>query len=205
MAFQPVLDTAQIEHIFTLHGVAVQNVHYAEIPGGYALANLQALADAIDAAFATTFTLDMPSEVSYIRTDVRGLAVENDLVATQNAGAGTGTHAGVALPSNVTFALKKSSGLTGRSARGRTFWIGVPDNVATGSGENFVTSAWADAAEADIDFLRAAINGVAGWNAVLVSRFQNKVKRAAGKTFPWLSTSYIDQRLDTQRSRLPTV
>lgn len=203
MAFQKVTDCAQIDWICSLNGITCQNVHYAKMPGGYVLANLQALADAIDGIFATTVVTEVPAEMSYLRTEVRGLAVENDQVATQNAGAGTGTHTGNAYPNNVAFAFKKSSGLTGRSARGRSYWIGVPDNVVLGLDENFVTATWADAAVADIDFFRTIINTTGSWEAVLVSRFLNKVKRSEGVTFPWLTTSYIDQRLDTQRGRLP--
>jgi len=119
MAFQKVEHTARIDHVFTLNGVTVQNTHYARRPGGYTLAQLQVVADGLDTIFVDTFQADMPSEVSYVRTDVSGLDVINDLVATQNAGAGAGTHGGDTLPNNCTFAIKKGSGLTGRRPPGQ--------------------------------------------------------------------------------------
>ncbi len=203
MAFQKVVDTAAVDHIFTLNGVTVQNTHYAKIPGGYNLAALQSVADSIDNIFVDTFQADMPTEVSYVRTDVRGLAVINDLIATQNAGAADGTNIGSALPNNVTFAIKKGSGLTGRSARGRIFWIGIPESELTNANENFLVSTYITSIVADIDLIRTRLDALAGWEAVLVSRFTLGALRSEGKTFPWVTTTNVDARIDTHRGRLP--
>ncbi len=205
MAFQAVPDTAAIDHIWTLNGVTVQNTHYAKLPGGYNLAGLQTVADSIDTIFADTFDDDVPSEAEYVRTDVRGLAVINDLVATQNAGAGPGLHGGDALPNQVTFAIKKGSGLTGRSARGRIFWIGIPDSETQAADENFLVQTYVTSIVADIDLIRTRIDALSGWEAVLVSRFSESVQRPVGVTFPWLTTTNVDLRLDTHRGRLPDV
>lgn len=203
IAFQRVPNTAEIDMIYTLNGVTVQNVFYAQLPTGYVQADLQALADKIDTAFLATFVTEMPPEVAYIRTDVRGLDQINDLTATQNAGAGVGTHTGSAFPNNVTLAIRKTSGLTGRSARGRTFWIGVPDDEVAGADENFLKATWADAAVSDIGTIRNFIGTVGLWEPVLVSRFENKVERDEGALFPWTGESYVDRRVDTHRGRLP--
>lgn len=204
MAFQAVPDTAQIDMVYTLNGEPAQNSFYARLQGGYGLADLQALADVIDAVFLTTFVTEQPAESIYLRTDVRGLASENDLVATQNAGTGAGTHPSSALPNNVTFSIKKSSPFTGRSARGRTFWIGVPNNEVLGTDDNLVTQTWADQVVADIDFVRTQTETVGVWEAVLVSRFANGAKRAMGVTFPWVTTSAVNLVVDTNRGRLPS-
>lgn len=203
MAFQPVPEVAEIDHIFTLNGVTAQNVYYAKRPGGYALADLQALADAIDLVFPTTMNNDMPLEVTYVRTEVRGLALENDQVATQALSTGSGTITGGVAPNQVTFAIKKSSGQTGRAARGRTFWIGIPRANIQVPDENLITSAYAVSIVADVNFIRNQISTVGLWEAVLVSRWLNGVKRAQGVTFPWLSVSNNDLRVDTLRGRLP--
>jgi len=203
MAFQAVPDTAEINMIFTMNGVTVQNVFYAERAGGYVQADLQALADKIDTIFAVTWVTEQPDEVFYVKTEVRGLAVENDLVVEQTAGAGQGTHIGVTLPNQVTFACKKFSGLTGRSARGRTYWIGIPGTEVQSSNENLLKQAYADQIVADVDFVRTQIPTVGTWKAVLVSRFADKVKRVTGKTFPWIGTTHVGLVLDTLRPRLP--
>lgn len=203
MAFQAVPETAEIDHIFTNNGVTVQNTHYAKLPGGYSLANLQELADAIDEVFDDTFKTEMCPEASYIRTDVRGLAVENDLLATQNAGAGVGTHGGASLPNNCTFAIKKLSGKTGRSARGRVFWVSLPETELAAGNENTVVPAFITSMVADINQIRIIIGNTGLWEPVLVSRIQNGAKRETGVTFDWFSTTNTDNIVDTHRGRLP--
>ena len=203
MAFQKVVDVAEIDMIFTLNGVTAQNVFYAKLPGGYALGNLQALADQIDVNWQGNWRTEQPAEAFYVRTEVRGLAVENDLVATASVSSNAGTHISAALPNNVTFAIKKQSGFTGRSARGRCYWIGIPQSEITVADENLLAAAYAALIVANVDTVRTSINTVGLWEAVLVSRQQGGLKRSEGVTFPWVSTINTDLRVDTQRSRLP--
>lgn len=205
MAFQSVPETAEVDIIFTLNGVTVQNTHYARHPGGYILSDLQALADTIDGAFVTNSQDDSPSEVTYVRTEVRGLEFENDQVASANTNSASGTHGGDALPNQVTFAIKKVSGQTGRSARGRVFWVGIPDSETVAADENFLVQTYVDNIVANIDWIRTLINTTSFWTAVLVSRFTAGAKRDEGVTFPWIDTLAVDNRLDTHRGRLPSV
>lgn len=203
MAFQPVPNTVEIDMIFTLNGVAAQNVFYAELPAGYVLADLVALAAQIDVNWQGNWRTEQPGEVTYLRTEVRGLAVPNDLIATDATSTNPGTHISAALPNNVTFSIKKESGLTGRSARGRTYWIGVPTNTLTPVDENLLTQAYVDLIVANVDTVRTSILAVPNWLPVLVSRFTEGLPRAFGVTFPWISTTNVDRRVDTQRGRLP--
>lgn len=205
MAFQPVVDTVEIDMIFTQNGVTAQNVFYAQLVGGYALADLEAMAARIDLQWDGTWKARQTAETAYLRTEVRGLAVENDLVATDNTFAGVGTHIGGAFPNNVTFAIKKESGLTGRSARGRTYWIGVPGSEVEPLDENMLKAAYTALVVAAVDDIREAIATVGLWDPVLVSRFSGGVKRTAGKTFPWIASTNVDDRIDTQRGRLPAI
>lgn len=203
MAFQPVVDTCEIDIIYTLNGVPAQNVLYAELPGGYVLGDLVALANQVDAQVHGTWKNQQSPEAVYVRTEVRGLAVENDLFTSDNSNAGAGLHAGAALPNNVTIALKKESGLTGRSARGRTYWIGVPQTQLVASDENTLNAAYVAAVVAALDSQRTGIVALASWLPVLVSRFSGGVPRTTGKTFSWVSTTNVDVIVDTQRGRMP--
>lgn len=202
MVFQAVPDTVEINLIFTQNDVIVQNVFYALHPGGYNLLAISALAAAIDAQWQGTWRDQQPDEVVYLRTEVRGLAFENDIMAVNNDSTNPGTHVGDAMPNNVTFSLKKVSGLTGRSARGRTYWIGVPRTELTAADENIVESAYVAEMVTSVDSIRGAINGQGTWEAVLVSRFSGGVQRAEGVTFDWIDTVSVDNRIDTQRGRL---
>lgn len=202
MAFQAVPDTVEIDVIYTLHGVLVQNVFYAEFSGGYALANLTALATQIDAAMAAAWLSDQPAEAVYLRTEVRGLAFQNDLAVTNNTSTGPGTETNAALPGNVTFSVKKTSGLTGRSARGRCYWIGIPRDKVKSANENELQTAYAALIAGNVDHIKDVINGTTGWAAVLVSRFTGGALRPFGVTFPWIGTIAVDEVVDTQRKRL---
>ena len=202
MAFQAVINAVEIDVIYTYNGIGVQNVFYAHAPAGYVLLDLQQLAGTIDGVVGGGWLTEQPTEAVYVRTEVRGLTVENDLAASDGTSTGPGTNAGVALPNNVTLSIKKESGLTGRSARGRTYWIGIPRTETTVGDENILTNVYVTAVVANVELIRTGINGLATWNAVLVSRFTGGAERTVGKTFPWISSVAIDQRVDTQRNRL---
>jgi len=203
MAFQAVPDTVEIDMIFTLNGVAAQNVFYAELAGGYQLSDLEALATQIDVNWQGNWRTEQPLEVTYVRTEVRGLAVENDLFAQNSDSSNPGSHVSPSLPNNVTFSIKKSSGLTGRSARGRTYWIGIPTAATKPANENLLDALFVTDLVANVDSVRTSIIAVPDWLPVLVSRFAGGALRTEGVTFPWLSSSAVDDRVDTQRTRLP--
>lgn len=202
MAFQAVPDTVEIDMIFTMNGVAAQNVFYGELIGGYLLADLVALATQIDVNWQGNWRTEQSPEVAYVRTEVRGLAVPNDLIAINNTSANPGTNPSPVMPGNVTFAIKKESGLTGRAARGRTYWVGIPQNTVTAADENQLSAAFITSLVANVDTVRTSIAAVGLWLPVLVSRWLNGVKRGTGVTFPWVSTTNVGTRIDSQRNRL---
>ncbi len=203
MAFQPVVDTVEIDIIYTQHGEAMQNVFYAKLPGGYVLADLAALAVGIDAQVQGTWKAQQVIEAFYSRVEVRGLAVQNDLIATNNTSAGVGVLLGGALPNSVTLAVKKESGLTGRSARGRCYWIGASLGKLKPSDENEFQTVYVDDIVFAVDSIRMQIPSIGLWEAVLVSRFSEGVPRATGLTFDWNSSVAVNEVVDTQRGRLP--
>ncbi len=203
MAFQRVPNTVEVDVIYTYHGITCQNVYYGEFAGGYSLLDLQILAGAVDAAVGVGWLSEQPAEASYVITEVRGLDAEFDLFASDNSSAGPGTDVIPGLPGNVTFSIKKTSGLTGRSARGRSYWIGIPRDKLKGTNENELTAAYTALIVANVELIRTTINAAAGWAAVLVSRISGGVERTpTAITFPWVGTVAVDERIDTQRPRL---
>lgn len=203
MAFQKVVATVEINMNYTLNFEAVQNTYYARLPGGYLQADLQALANKVDLAFPGAMQPFHPPEVTYNKTEVRGLEFPNDLVAESAVSTGVGTAASISLPNQVTFSIKKTSGLTGRSARGRNYWVGIPRNELDPLNENLVLAAFAANLVASIAFVRTSITSVGLWEAVLVSRFELGAKRPEGKVFLWIDETNVDLRVDTLRGRLP--
>jgi len=203
MAFQRVPNTVEIDIIYSYNGELVQNVFYAEFGGAYAQANLQSLADEVDITVDALWLPVQPVEAVYLRTEVRGLNIENDFTATQNLNTGPGLDISSALPNNVTFSIKRISPFSGRSARGRTYWIGISEDKLKPADENRIIAADVTAMVAALDAMRAEINTVFQWTAVIVSRFTGGVKRAEGVTFDWIGTVAVDDIIDTRRGRLP--
>lgn len=202
MAFQAVVNAASIEVIYTLNNVTVENVFYAHAPLGYVLLDLQQLAGSVDGSVGAAWLNEQVVEAVYLRTEVRGLTLENDITATDNTSTGPGTDVSGALPNNVTFSIKKTSGQTGRSARGRSYWIGIPAGKLVAADENLLLTAYVSALVANLEVVRTGIQALPNWDAVLVSRFAGGVKRSVGKTFPWVGNVAVDERIDTQRTRL---
>ena len=200
MVFQSVPNTADIVITYVQNGKNIQNVLQAFKAVQYDLSDLQLLASAVDVAVAANWLPIQSSDASYVRTTVRGLEFENDQEATADASAGAGLTLVSGLPNSVTFAVKKQSGLTGRSARGRVYWMGMPRDVLQAN-ENKLVIADADAIEAAVDALRAAITATI-WQAVIVSRFEDNVRRPTGVVFNWINSEAVDIQVDNQRGRL---
>lgn len=202
MAFQSVPQTAEIVIKYEGNQVISNNVLQAKLLGGYDLADLVTLADAVDAAVVAEWLPLQTQDQDYISTTVRGLEFVNDEETVNNDGTGAGGVATSGLPGNVTFSVKKSSGLTGRSARGRMYWIGIPDNKLAPN-ENQLTAVYAGEVEDAVEAMRAAISATI-WDAVIVSRFLDGALRATGATFSWIATVAVNENIDSQRRRLTT-
>ena len=168
--------------------------------GGYALADLVVLASAVDVAVAANWLPIQSSDYLYLNTVVRGLEFINDQEVLDAASSAVGALGSTALPDNVTLSIKKSSGLTGRTARGRMYWIGThTTDIATN--ENTYVAGSVTAITAAIEAVRVAITATV-WTAVIVSRFLDGVKRPTGATFPWITTVAVNGNVDSQRRRL---
>jgi hypothetical protein len=202
MAFQSVPQTAEIVIKYEGNQVTSNNVLQAKLVGGYTLADLVLLAAAVDAAVVADWLVRQTQDQDYISTTVRGLEFINDEETVNNDGAGPGGVLVSGLPGNVSFSVKKSSGLTGRSARGRLYWIGIPDNKLAVN-ENQLDSVYAQQVEDAVEAMRLAIDATA-WAPVIVSRFLDGLPRATGATFAWIATVAVNENIDSQRRRLTT-
>ncbi len=201
MAFQRVPDTAIVETIYQQNSKIIEMTFYAEFSGGYSQGDLNTLAANVDNRVGSSFLPIQTIDATYLRTEVRGLNSINDMAALNviNAGAGANTIEG--FPNQVTYAVQRNAGLTGRSARGRVFWIGLAKNDV-GPNENFLNSIDAIAIVLAVENMRVSLD-LSGWNAVIVSRVTGGAPRAEGVTFNWINTLAVDERVDTLRGRLP--
>jgi len=101
-------------------------------------------------------------------------------------------------PGNVTIAIKFLTGATGRSRRGRLFWMGLTEGQVAGNtvDGNLV----ADIVEA-FGAVQDAMLAI-GWQFVVVSRVQDGVTLTNGIPYPVTSVTVTDLRVDTMRGRL---
>ncbi len=155
MAFQSVPSTAEIVIQYRQNSQDLLNVLYGFKPGGYDLTTLGQLANSIDNAVGASWLPEQTLDTSYISTTVRGLEFENDQEVVDSANAGPGIELSPGLPGNVTLAVKKGSGLTGRSARGRLYWIGMRRDQLS-SDENILLAVEATAIVAAVEAMRVA-------------------------------------------------
>lgn len=199
MAFQRVPNTAQIELRYSATGTPWVNTVYAQYPLGYTATELDTLADAVEAWAENGVITQLSSEATYDGVTVRGLNAEYDLIASRSPVSPVpGLAAGGSSPLNVAWVVKFLSGLTGRSTRGRNYIAGIPESIA---GRTTVSVGWCDAIVTEYNQLKAAIFA-AGWTMVIVSRYTALAKRPEGVTFPVVTVTYTDTRIDTRRSRL---
>ena len=201
MAFQAVPDAAEIVISYSANGLVMNTVLAAFKSGGYDLGDLVALAVAVDASVVADWLPEQTSDVLYDQTLVRGLAFQNDQETVENAGSAVGGRASLGLPNSVTFSVKKTTGLTGRSARGRIYWIGIPVNELNVN-ENLINASYSTEVVAACDAMRAAITAT-DWTAGIISRFLDKVKRDPAIIREWVDTVSVNNVVDTQRRRLP--
>lgn len=200
MAFQAVPDVAEVTLIFTQNLETITNTFHAEKVGGYVQADIDQLAQKVDNSLPAGLLIEMSQDCVYERTEVRGLAVENDLFGVDGTNSGPGAKLVEGLPNNVTLSLKKISGFTGRSARGRWYCVGIPEDMLA-SNENVYDPVRVDGFLAGVEVTRASV-ATAGWVSVIVSRYTGGAERPSGVTFPWVGTVAVNNNVDTQRRRL---
>lgn len=204
MAFQSVPNVAEIKVHYHIDNFPMMNTYHAELPGGYDTVDLEVLAARIDSLAVPTLLALQSLHCHYVRTDVLGLEDENDILVTDNTNAGTGGIFNFAVPRNLAFVIARRSALTGRSARGRVFVCGIPDNTLQQSevGNSQIFTSKADEFLDEVDNFRIIIDGTASWEAVIVSRWNNRIKRSVGITFNWINSNYQSLKLGSQRERL---
>lgn len=200
MAFQAVPDTVEVTVVYEQNLERITNTFHAKKAGGYDQAAITTLAELVDDLVQTFLLPVMSFNASYEHTEVRGLAVENDLFALNQDGVGPGQDVSEGLPNNVTVSIKKNSGFTGRSARGRWYFVALPSNGLASNENQWLQTTMDDVLEA-VEALRLGVL-TGPWVPVIVSRFTAGAPRPEGVTFDWISSVTVNRNVDSQRGRL---
>lgn len=126
-------------------------------------------------------------------------------LAYSNSGTLAGALVTPVMPPQVSIAISLRTGLSGRSYRGRVFFVGLPNSlthsfgVVPGSTQTTYQGIW--------NALRTSLV-TAGFQLCVLSLYSgvdgagNKIPRAAGVATP-VTSIIVGARLDTQRKRLP--
>lgn len=202
MPFVPVPEVAEATMVYTgPNSNRMVNVYHFWRPTlGWDPDSLGDLAESL-LSWENTYAKDRRSnQITCIGVECRDISVQDSFVVAVAAippiqGGGNTP----VLPANVTLAVSLRTPFAGRSFRGRTYWIGLPEGSVTGdfvnasSAQNILT-----AVRALIDVVPQPLNA----QLVVVSRFANGQPRAVGVATPVTSAILVDTRVDTQRRRL---
>lgn len=202
--FQPVPKVVEITVQGSMDGQLIENKYYAK--GNLAItgAMCAALAHVVDAWVHTTFLPLLSSEYVYTRTVARDLTVEASFESIDATNGGQpGGISGDFLPNNVSLAIHRDTGLSGKKAKSRVYWPVITD--AQRDGANKVTSGTASAFIAGLDTLKTDITSDTSntWTYGYVQRILDHVKLSEGNFVEVLAHTVTDLILDSMRDRLP--
>lgn len=201
MAFQPCPGIAEVAMHFTWQGEDCYNIFHVDNQAGdeWTSAQLTTLVGEFGTWWGASLAPLQSSTVVLAEIKARDLTSQTGNEVTGAFG-GAGSIGTATLPNNCTIAVKWSTGLAGRSARGRTFHIGLVE--AQVSGNSILATPEASLRTA-YQALITAIDGAAVGKLAVLSRQFNGVKRAEGVGIQILTATFTDGFLDSQRRRLP--
>jgi hypothetical protein len=200
MPFIPAANTAKVEMIFLDQGQRCENVYHVQFDAPPSETDLTNLAT----SFRDWWDVEMQPltahDVSLVLILARDLTTEGAVAIEFSDGLPLeGTGAGP-LPNNVTVAVKWSTGLSGRSFRGRTYMIGLPNNSIDPDNTNQLLTSYQSSLDAAFELLIDTVED-AGNDLVVASFFHDNAPRVSAVLTKIVAAS-IDINIDSQRRRL---
>lgn len=195
MAFVPIPRVVSFQAIWQQQGEAVENTFHYHFGADVTEAMLDGLANTYSTwAGAHVGLFDNFSGL--VKMEARDLTTATSLRKEYNVVPSVvGTDASGSLPNNVTFALKRQTGLAGRKNRGRIYLIGLSKDRLQADGQRLAT---------------AQANGmVVAYDALMNQQFTDNAAdeviahKSLGTFTHVVSYAYTDLVLDSQRRRLP--
>lgn len=197
MTFIPTPDCARVVIHFAHGSETWSNVlHYTK--GDFNDAELEALADLIDANEASNFKGIMSVDNSYVGVTAYDIRASDGSAFFNNDGAGAGTQSGDALPISTSMVVTLRTSARGRSGRGRLYIAGFEEAVWDGAA---FTGAMVTSVVAIVNELRTQMAGQ-GWTQVIRSTQQDGVKLTTAVTRPVVSAECRSALPGQQRRRI---
>lgn len=198
-AFIPAADVAKVEMRYTWDGQYVENVFHFEKTGGYDETSLDQLAQDVVEAYLAELNPLQANTLTLREVYVRDMSTEFGLESTYAT-----AHAGQAesppLPNNVSLAVSFRTGLSGRSNRGRMFYLGLTEGQVVNNAVQ--TSPLAAIVTAVTDFIDY-VQTESGVQFVIVSYCSNNTWRTNAQVTPVTTILVVDPTIDSMRRRLP--
>lgn len=200
MPFIPVPNVAAVHIRGLYYSQQTENVLYYQFGSQPTTADLQALTEAVSPIVVSHWISNLPPQwvgrevyardltetpsAEYTNTDILG-----EVGAYPDA---------EGLPGNVTVALQRSSGMSGRGTRGRIYWQGMPESQVAG---NYVSGAFLANLVGALEVTDAAAIALE-WLPVIVSLYEGDAPRAVGQALELLTWKWVDNNVDSMRRRL---
>ena len=204
MAFVPATDTIRVFFEHSIHGNSGHGwvMHFQPALAGVTIAKMEDLAAELVDWWDTNVRAFMGNYVALQRLRLLDLSTAESFEFTWSTGLPiTGTRVGTDLPANLAFCMKLSTGLSGRSNRGRIYFFGMVEGDVTG---NSVTSTYANGVRSAANALKTLVGSEDTYGLVVASFISGGQPRVTAQVTPVIDASYVDLRVDTQRRRLPT-
>lgn len=199
MPFVPANNVLQCEVRQTLDGQQIENVLYVSSGSGWDDAKVDAIhgsiVDLYTAIYAVLSTAIQFREAYY--TDLT-TATSPTYTRTGSLPINGADDAG-SLPGNCALCVSHRTNGRGRSARGRTYIAGIPEDLVTGAS---ISSGITNAVTTAFGLWRADIAS-GGYAHVIVSRFTGGDERVTALVQPVTVSLVVDNTVDSQRRRLP--
>lgn len=180
-------------------GQTLINTFNAHLTTPPARADIEALMGAIRDAWIANMLDNLNVEYSFARIVGLGLTDEVDFRLEEFISGEVGATTGEPLPGNVAFSVKRQSGLSGRSARGRVYIGGFDYGQLEGA--NMIGEAWATDVVQALTAVHDAINAT-DWEEVIWSYYTGGAPREFGYPYGVDSYGYVDLNVDSMRRRL---
>lgn len=203
MPYYPVPETCQLEMVYSQEESTnlVENVYHFQRSGGWSAAQMTDLLTYMSSWETTYGKAWRPGSVGLLKIRCRDLSVVNGLEVAADYFI-AGTNVGEDLPSNVTWALKWTTGFAGRSYRGRTYHIGVCRTFLNTGDRNIMDATTAGSIVTAYSHILTGTIPDTG-KLVVVSRKGGNAWRNPPITTPIIAVGYADLIVDNQRRRLP--
>lgn len=200
MPFIPAENVVKLEAVLIYGGQYCENVYNYQLEVAPTAEIMEDLAAAFKASWNTNFKPAVPATCSLVMIRCTDLSSESGPAIEYTTGLPiVGTQGNPQLPNNVTFVVKWTTALRGRSYRGRTYHVGLAEDQVVGNSLGTGYDVTFGAIYADLISLFADVYPA---QLVVLSRYHNNAPRSSCVATPVLS-AYVDTTLDSQRRRLP--